>query len=75
MPSETEALAVQLVRTVYNATDGRPMHWVSLEGLDVPETADAVHYALARGWLMVQGEHSVCLTEAGRRIVTPTTRF
>ena len=39
MPSETEALALHLVRAVYNATDGRPMQWRSLEGLDVPETA------------------------------------
>jgi hypothetical protein len=39
MPSETETLALHLVRAVYNATDGRPMQWRSLEGLDVPETA------------------------------------
>lgn len=74
MPSEIESLAVQLVRAVYNATDGRSMQWRSLEGLDLPESAAVVSYAVSRGWLMVQGEHSVCLTEAGRRIVTPTTR-
>jgi hypothetical protein len=74
MPSETEALAIHLVRAVYNATDGRPMQWCSLEGLDVPETAEAVRYAVTRGWMMVQGGDSVCLTDAGRRIVTPTTR-
>ena len=74
MPSETESLAVQLVRAVYNATDGRAMQWHSLEGLDVPEAAEALRYAVTRGWMIVQGEHSVCLTEAGRRIVTPTTR-
>jgi hypothetical protein len=73
MPSETETLALYLVRAVYNATDGRPMEWRSLEGLDVPETDEAVRYAVTRGWMMVQGGHSVCLTDAGRRIVTPTT--
>lgn len=75
MPSETESLAVQLIRAVYNATDGRPMQWRSLQGLDAPESAEAVRYAVTRGWLLVQDKHSVCLTEAGRRIVTPTTRF
>ncbi len=70
MPSETEALSLHLVRAVYNATDGRPMQWRSLEGLDVPETAGAVRYAVTQGWMMVQGGHSVCLTDAGRRIVT-----
>jgi hypothetical protein len=74
MPSSTESLAVQLVRALYDATDGRPMQWRSLEGLDLPESAAAVSYAVTRGWLLMQGEHSVCLTEAGRRIVTPTTR-
>jgi len=27
MASETESLALRLVRAVYNATDGRPMQW------------------------------------------------
>ena len=54
MPSETETLALHLVRAVYNATDGRPMQWCSLEGFDVPETAEAVGYAVTRGWMMVQ---------------------
>ena len=74
MPNRIEMLALHLVRAVYNATDGQPMQWRSLEGLDWPESAAAVSYAVTRGWLLVQGEHSVCLTEAGRRIVTPTTR-
>ena len=74
MPSETESLALSLVRAVYNATDGSPMIWRSLEGLDAPESADALRYAVSRGWLLMQGGHSVCLTDAGRRLVTPTTR-
>jgi hypothetical protein len=51
------------------------MQWRSLEGLDLPESPEAVRYAVIRGWILVQGERSVCLTDAGRRIVTPTTRF
>jgi hypothetical protein len=74
MANETETLALHLVRAVYNATDGQPMQWRSLEGLDVPETNAAVRYAVTRGWMKVQGGDSVCLTDAGRRIVTPTTR-
>jgi len=74
MASETEALAVHLVRAAYNATDGQPLQWCSFEGLDVPETVEALHYAVTQGWLMMQDGDSVCLTDAGRRIVTPTTR-
>jgi len=50
MARKPKALALHLVRTVYNATD-RPMQWRSLEGLVVPETAEAVRYAEARGWI------------------------
>jgi hypothetical protein len=34
MPSETESLALHLVRALYNATDGRPQVWRMLEELD-----------------------------------------
>jgi hypothetical protein len=44
MARKPKALALHLVRTVYNATD-RPMQWRFLEGLVVPETAEAVRYA------------------------------
>ena len=56
MASETEILALHLVRAVYNATDGQPMQWRSLEGLDVPETADtalAVDGATAQHWMTI----------------------
>jgi hypothetical protein len=45
------------------------MQWRSLEGLVVPETAEAVRYAEERGWILVRDGHSVCLTEAGRRLM------
>jgi hypothetical protein len=49
MPSETESLAVQLVRAPSDAPDGRPMQWHMIEQLDAA-TADAVELAVARGW-------------------------
>jgi hypothetical protein len=48
MPSETESLAVQLVRALSDAPDGRPMQWRVIEGLD-GATADVVEFAAARG--------------------------
>jgi hypothetical protein len=44
------------------------MRWRCLEGFDVPETAEAVRYAVPRGWTLVEGGRSVCLTDAGRRL-------
>jgi hypothetical protein len=67
MPSKTETLARRLMRALYDATDGRPMQWRSLEGLNVPETDEAVRYAVTRGWMMVESGHIVRLTEDGRR--------
>ena len=48
MARKSWALALHLLRTVYNATD-RPMQCRSLEGLDVPETAEARRYARVGG--------------------------
>ena len=41
------------------------MQWRSLEGLDLPESPDAMRYAVTGEWILVQGEHSVCLTDVG----------
>ena len=68
MPSETETLALHLVRALYNATDGKPNQWRMLAGL-YGATADAIEFAVARGWLLIARGHSVCLTDAGRRLV------
>jgi hypothetical protein len=43
--------------------------WRSLDGLDLPESAEAVRYAVTGGWMLVRDAHSVCLTDVGRRIV------
>ena len=68
MPSETETLALHLVRALYDAAGGRPQEWRMLKELDVA-TTDAIEFAIARGWVVVQAGHSICLTDAGRRLV------
>lgn len=68
MPSKPEALALHLMRALYDATAGRPMQWRSLAGIsEVAETIEAVQWAVDRGWLLVEGGHSVALTDEGRR--------
>ena len=73
MPRETEPLAVQLVRALYDAADGRPMQWRKIEQLD-GATADAVEFAAARGWVQVEGGH-IALTEAGRSLAKELGRI
>jgi len=35
-------------------------------------TTDAIVFAVERGWVVVQGGHSICLTDTGRRLVEAT---
>ena len=65
---ETESLALQLVRALYDSTDGLPQQWRMLEELP-GMTAEAIVFAVARGWVIVEAGHSICLTVAGRRLV------
>ena len=74
MASETESLAVQLVRTLYDATGGHPMQRRMIEQLD-GATADAVEFAAARGWVQVELGHSIALTEAGRQLAKDLRRI
>lgn len=70
MPTKPETLALHLMRALHDATDGRPMQWRSLAGIsDVAETREAVQLAVDRGWLLVEGGHSVCLTDEGRQLL------
>jgi hypothetical protein len=39
-----------------------------LEELDAA-TTDAIEFAVARGWVVVQAGHSLCLTDAGQKLV------
>ena len=74
MPSETEPLAVQLVRALYDVPDGRPMQWHKIEHLD-GATADAIEFAAARGWVQIEGGHSIALTESGRQLAEELGRI
>jgi hypothetical protein len=68
MPSDTESLALHLVRGLYDATDGLPQQWRMLGELEAP-TIDAIMYAMTRGWVIIDAGLSICsicLTEAGR---------
>jgi len=68
MPTKPESLALHIMRSLYDATGGRPLQWRSLAGIsDVAETREAVQHAVDHGWLLIEGGHSVCLTDEGRR--------
>ena len=74
MASETESLAVQLVRTLHNATDGHPTQQRIIGQVD-GATADAVEFAAARGWIQVELGYSIALTEAGRQLAKDLGRI
>ena len=65
--SETDALARTILRLIYLATDGRPMESCKLSSIP-GATATAVMYALGRRWIELGNDHSVGLTEEGRRL-------
>jgi hypothetical protein len=65
---ETKALAQHIVRTLYLATDGTPRQWRMLSSLP-GATVEAVMYALKSGWIELKGDHSIRLTDEGKRLV------
>ena len=65
---ETETLARHILQTIYIDTDGQPGQWRMLSGIE-GVTASVVMYAVNRGWVELRGNHSICLTEVGRRLV------
>jgi hypothetical protein len=68
MASDTETLALRMLCVLYDATDGQPLHWRMSAEID-RETADAIEFAVARGWVIVEDGYSICMTDAGRRLV------
>ena len=52
---------------LYALVRGRLNQWRMLSG--IPTTAEAVYFAVQRGWVECEGGHSVALTDAGRRMV------
>jgi hypothetical protein len=73
MASDTESLAVQMVHALSDAPDGRPMQWRKIEHLDF-STADAIEFAIARGWVQVKSGH-IALTDAGRLLAKDLGRI
>ena len=63
----TQELARQILRRIYEDTDGRPMEWRTLV---TNKTADAaVELAVDYGWLLIDGDKGVCLSDEGRALV------
>jgi hypothetical protein len=65
---ETQALAQRIVHAVYITTDGQPAQWRMLSGFR-GVTEEAVMYAVGRGWIELEGNHSIRLTDKGRGLV------
>jgi hypothetical protein len=68
MADPAETFARHLVRALYHATDGEERWW-SLPNELNDATRQALECAVARGWLLMLGNHSVCLTDDGRELV------
>ncbi|TBR29401.1 MAG: hypothetical protein EPO10_08120 [Reyranella sp.] len=70
MSRKAETLALNIMSEIHDATGGRPLQWRSLAGIsDVAETQEAVQLAVDHGWLLIEGGHSICLTESGRQML------
>jgi hypothetical protein len=65
---ETQELAQRIVRAVYIVTDGQPAQWRMLTGFR-GATEEAVMYAVGRGWIELEGDHSIRLTDKGRKLL------
>lgn len=55
--------AEHLIRALFRATGGQPGHWRRITSMDTTERAIA--RAQRRGWIEVEGGHSIRLTESG----------
>jgi len=64
----TRDLARHITKAVYEATDGQPRRWKMLSSIP-GATAASVLYAVDQGWIELEGAHSACLTEEGRRLI------
>ena len=65
-----DGAARYIVYKLYEATDGRPMQWGTLRGMD--ESRTTIARAVERGWVVLQGgkplERKAALTDEGRRL-------
>lgn len=76
MRSKIETLARWIVRDVSTYTRNRALAWVPWStiaarlalGENAP-IAEALVHAVDQGWMMVEGGHTVCLTDRGRQSI------
>jgi hypothetical protein len=67
-----DVAARYFVYKLYDATDGQPMQWATLRGMD--ESRATVARAIERGWVVLQGvggkplDRKAALTGDGRRL-------
>jgi hypothetical protein len=66
---ETIALARQILRSIYLATEGGYLTPCRLGSIPGATTA-AVVYAIRAHWIELKTDSSVCLTDEGRRLAT-----
>lgn len=73
MPVEVDLLAHRIVRDVAYYTRGKAILWVPVQTIahrlmlrDEAVLDQALEFAHAKGWVDVEGGHSVCLTAAGQ---------
>lgn len=78
MPTRAETMALRIVFDLQNYTSNAPQRWAGLETIarrlmltDPKATEAALALAVEKDWLIVEGGHSICLTDAGRRLVKP----
>jgi hypothetical protein len=64
----TWELARHITRAIYQSSDGQPGRWRMLSSIP-GATAASVLYAEEQGWIELEGAHSACLTEEGRRLI------
>ena len=64
---ETIALARQILRSIYLATEGRHLATCRLGSIPGATTA-AVIYAIRAHWIELESDSTVCLTPEGRRL-------
>ena len=74
MPSDTEAMALALIRLLHEATDRDPVRWRTIRQIDAA-TERAMAHAVERGWLRVDEHGAVALTEQGRELAQELGRL
>lgn len=67
MANETEAMALALVRLLFETTEGESLQWRMFRELD-SDAEEAMKFAATRGWILTDDSRGITLTETGRQI-------